>query len=105
MVRTPTKTCPNLTRLFNDADPTLLSAFLWSRSFERLDWLKNYQFEPDDPEGPASATTMLHQENKDRLGPLEAEAARIATLIADRVNSCSKAWPGQNSSLNGRGNL
>lgn len=27
---------------------------------------------------------MLHQENKDRLGPLEAEAARIVTLIADR---------------------
>lgn len=84
MVRTPAKTCPNLSRLLNDAEPSLLSAFFRSRSFERLDWLKNYQFEPDDSEGPASATTMLHQENKDRLGPLEAEAARIVTLIADR---------------------
>ena len=84
MVRAPAKTCPNLSRLLNDAEPSLLSAFLRSRSFERLDWLENYQFEPDSLEGPATASKMLHQENKDRLGPLESEAARIATLIADR---------------------
>ena len=84
MVRTPAKTCPNLFRLLNEAEPSLLSAFLRSRSFGRLDWLANYQFEPDDHEGPASAAGMLHQENKDRLNPLEAEASRIVTLISDR---------------------
>jgi hypothetical protein len=84
MVRTPAKTCPNLCRLLNEAEPSLLSAFLQSRSFGRLDWLANYQFEPDDHEGPASATGMLHQENKDRLNPLEAEASRIVTLVSDR---------------------
>ena len=84
MVRTPAKTCPNLFRLLNEAEPSLLSAFLRSRSFGRLDWLANYQFEPDDHEGPASAAEMLHQENKDRLNPLEAEASRIVTLISDR---------------------
>lgn len=84
MVRTPAKTCPNLFRLLNEAEPSLLSAFLQSRSFGRLDWLANYQFEPDDHEGPASAAEMLHQENKDRLNPLEAEASRIVTLISDR---------------------
>jgi hypothetical protein len=84
MVRTPAKTCPNLFRLLNEAEPSLLSAFLQSRSFGRLDWLANYQFEPDDHEGPASAAEMLHQENKDRLNPLEAEASRIVTLVSDR---------------------
>lgn len=84
MVRTPAKTCPNLFRLLNEAEPSLLSAFLQSRSFGRLDWLANYQFEPDDHEGPASAAEMLHQENKDRLNPLEAEASRIVTLMSDR---------------------
>ncbi len=84
MVRAPTKTCPNLFRLLNDAEHSLLSAFFQSRSFGRLDWLENYQFEPDDDEGLASAASMLHQENKDRLGPLEAEASRIVTLTSDR---------------------
>jgi hypothetical protein len=69
MVRAPAKTCPNLSRLLNDAEPSLLSAFLRSRSFERLDWLENYQFEPDTLEGPATASNMLHQENKDRSAP------------------------------------
>lgn len=84
MVRTPAKTCPNLCRLLNEAEPSLLSAFLQSRSFARLDWLASYQFESDDHEGPASAAGMLHQENKDRLNPLEAEASRIVTLVSDR---------------------
>lgn len=84
MVRAPAKTCPNLFRLLNEAESSLLSAFLQSRSFGRLDWLAQYQFEPSDHEGPVSAAEMLHQENKDRLGPLEEEASRIVTLISNR---------------------
>lgn len=84
MVRTPAKTCPNLSRLFDDAEPKLLSGFLESKAFERLNWLATYKFDPDNPDGPSVARTMLQQEKKDRLGPLEAEAARIVTIASDR---------------------
>ncbi|WP_248304684.1 hypothetical protein [Breoghania sp. L-A4] len=36
MVRAPARTCPNLSRLFDDAEPELLSGFLESKAFERL---------------------------------------------------------------------
>lgn len=84
MVRTPSRTCPNLSRLFEDAEPELLSSFLESKAFERLDWLDTYKFDPRNSEGVQSASNMLRQENKDRLGPLEAEAARIVTIASDR---------------------
>lgn len=84
MVRTPTKTCPNLSRLFDDAEPTLLSGFLEGKAFERLSWLATYKFDPDNPDGPSIARNMLQLEKKDRLGPLEAEAARIVTIASDR---------------------
>lgn len=84
MVRAPAKTCPNLSRLFDDAEPKLLSSFLESKAFERLNWLATYKFDPDDPDGPSVARNMLQQEKKDRLGPLEAEAARIVTIASDR---------------------
>lgn len=84
MVRAPAKSCPNLSRLFDDAEPRLLAAFLESKAFERLKWLATYKFDPDDPDGSAAASNMLRQEKKDRLGPLEAEAARIVTIATDR---------------------
>ena len=84
MVRTPAKTCPNLSRLFDDAEPSLLSGFLESKVFERLSWLTTYKFDPDNPAGPSVARNMLQLEKKDRLGPLEAEAARIVTIASDR---------------------
>lgn len=84
MARSPAKTCPNLSRLFGDAEPELLSGFLNSKAFERLGWLATYKFDPDNPDGPTAARNMLSQEKKDRLGPLEAEAARIVTIASDR---------------------
>ncbi len=84
MVRAPARTCPNLSRLFDDAEPRLLSGFLESKAFERLKWLATYKFDPENPDGPSIAREMLRQEKKDRLGPLEAEAARIVTIASDR---------------------
>lgn len=84
MVRTPTKTCPNLSRLFHEAEPILLSCFLGSKPFERLIWLSKYKFDPEDTDGPSAARDMLQQEKKDRLGPLETEAARIVMIASDR---------------------
>jgi len=84
MVRAPAKTCPNLSRLFDDAEPKLLSAFLESKAFERLNWLATYKFDPGNPDGLPVASNMLRQEKKDRLGPLETEAARIVIIASDR---------------------
>ncbi len=84
MVRAPAKSCPNLSRLFDDAEPRLLSGFLESKAFERLNWLATYKFDPDNTDGPLAAREMLRKEKKDRLGPLESEAARIVTIASDR---------------------
>jgi hypothetical protein len=84
MVRAPARTCPNLSRLFDDAEPTLLSGFLAGKAFERLNWLSAYKFDPNNQEGSAAARNMLIKEKKDRLGPLEAEAARVVTIASDR---------------------
>ncbi len=84
MVRAPAKTCPNLSRLFDDAEPALLHRFLDSKSFERLNWLGAYKFDRDDPDGLQVARKMLGQEKKDRLSPLETEAARVVTIASDR---------------------
>lgn len=84
MVRAPAKSCPNLSRLFDDAEPRLLSGFLESKAFERLKWLETYKFDRENPEGPSTAREMLRKEKKDRLGPLESEAARIVTIASDR---------------------
>lgn len=84
MVRAPAKTCPNLSRLFEEAEPKSLSAFLGGKSLEKFGWLETYQFDPTDPDGPLAASNMLRHENKIRLGPLETEAARIVTIAGDR---------------------
>ena len=84
MVRTPTKTCPNLSRLFCDAERKLLAAFLEIKAFEKLSWLATYRFDPDDSEGLKAASEMLRQEKKERLSPLETEAARIVTIAGRR---------------------
>lgn len=84
MVRAPAKTCPNLSRLFEEAEPELLAALLDSKVFERLSWLGTYRFVPDDPDGPSAAREMLRKEKKDRLGPLESEAARIVQIASER---------------------
>lgn len=84
MVRTPTKTCPNLSRLFDDAASSPLAAFLETKAFERLSWLDKYRFGPDDPDGPTAARDMLRQEKKERLSSLETEATRIVTIAGSR---------------------
>ena len=84
VVRAPAKTCPNLSRLFDDAEPALLAAFLSSKIFARLNWLKAYRFDAEDPDGPSSAREMLRNEKKDRLGPLESEAVRIVNIARDQ---------------------
>src|SRR5665213_1311275 len=84
MVRAPAKTCPNLSRLFDDAEPELLAAFLRTKAFERLDWLEKYRFDPADPSALNTASEMLRLEKKDKLGPLETEAARIVTIAGGR---------------------
>lgn len=84
MVRAPAKTCPNLYQLFEESEPALLAAFLESKPFGRLNWLDAYRFAPHDPSGPTAAVSMLVQEKKHRLAPLEAEAARILNIASDR---------------------
>lgn len=84
MVRTPTKTCPNLSRLFCDAEITLLAAFLKIKAFEKLSWLAAYRFDPDDFDGLKAASNMLRQESKENLSPLETEAARVVTIAGSR---------------------
>lgn len=84
MTRAPRKSCPNFFRLFEEADADLLAAFLKNEAFERMGWLESYWFDPDDPNGPSSASEMLHKEKKVRLGPLEAEAARIVNIASER---------------------
>ena len=84
MVRAPAKTCPNLSRLFDDAEPEPFAEFLCARVFERLNWLEKYKFDPNEAGSLETASEMLRQEKKDRLGPLESEAARIVTIASDR---------------------
>ncbi len=84
MVRAPTRTCPNLSRLFDEAEPQLLAGFLSSKAFGRLEWLPRYCFGPDNPEGFLAARQMLDKEKKERLAPLETEAARIVTMAGPR---------------------
>lgn len=84
MVRAPARTCPNLSRLFDDAETALLSGFLASKAFERLSWLSAYKFDPDNEEGLTAASNMLGKEKKNKLEPLESEAARVVIIASDR---------------------
>lgn len=84
MVRVPTKTCPNLHRILAEAPADLLSGFLASRQFEKLSWLDQYRFDPDDRTGGDRATQMLVDEPKARLLPLESEAARVLNIAGTR---------------------
>jgi len=84
MVRTPTKTCPNLSRLFDDAEPELFAEFLDAKAFERLNWLDKYRFDLSESDSLETVREMLRQEKKDKLGPLEGEAARIVTIAGSR---------------------
>ena len=84
LVRAPNKTCPNLSRLFDEGEPEQLAAFLKAKAFEKFIWLETYQVEPNEPGSAPAAGEMLRQENKDRLRPLESEAARIVEIASDR---------------------
>ena len=84
MVRVPNKSCPNLSNLFEAAHPSLVAAFLNSKSFERLTWLNSYKVDPVVALSNEAASRMLAKEPKDRLGPLETEAARIITISGNR---------------------
>ncbi|MDF3604741.1 hypothetical protein PE067_00355 [Paracoccus sp. DMF-8] len=84
MVRAPAKSCPNLSRLFDDAEPSMIAAFLRMRVFDKLTWLADYHFEPDGADGDVPAAAMLREQQKDNLSSLETEAARIFTVSSDR---------------------
>lgn len=84
MVRAPAKTCPNLSRLFDDAKPELFAEFLSAKAFERLNWLDKYRFDPNESDSLETASEMLRLEKKNRLGPLESESARVVTIASDR---------------------
>ncbi len=84
MVRAPTKTCPNLSQMFEGAQHELVAAFLHHKAFEKLLWLKKYRPNPDEPGEPKAPNEMLQQEKKDKLSPLETEAARIVTIAGPR---------------------
>ncbi|OYW56035.1 MAG: hypothetical protein B7Y80_03120 [Hyphomicrobium sp. 32-62-53] len=62
----------------------LFAAFLKRKAFERLTWLKRYNFDPKVSDGLTGAKKMLEQEKMDRLSPLETEAARIVEISSDR---------------------
>lgn len=79
MVRVPAKTCPNLSRLFDRGEPELVTGFLNSKAFQREKWLEEYKNQP-----VTRAAEMLGKERKDRLGPLETEAARIFSVASAR---------------------
>ncbi len=77
MAKSPRKSCPNLFRLIEESETEMFAEFIAMRPFERMNWLKNYR---DDLEGGIASTSpdeMLSQEKKDRLAPLETEAARV----------------------------
>lgn len=84
MVRAPAKSCPNLSRLFDDAEPSMIAAFLRMRVFDKLTWLADYHFEPDGADGDVPAAAMLREQRKEKLSPLETEAARIVNMSSDR---------------------
>lgn len=84
MVRAPAKTCPNLSRLFENAEPALISEFLDLRTFERFQWLEAYRSGNPDGENVPNAGEMLQKEKKEQLKPLETEAAGIVTVASDR---------------------
>ncbi len=80
MAKSPRKSCPNLFRLIEEGETEMFAEFLAMRPFERMNWLKNYL---DDLEGGIASTSpneMLSQEKKDRLAPLETEAARVVKI-------------------------
>lgn len=84
MVRTPAKSCPGLSRLFDNAELPMIAAFLNLPIFEKLPWLRDYHFDPEKIGGEMPAIAILRDQRKDRLQPLETEAARIATIASDR---------------------
>lgn len=84
MVRAPAKSCPNLSRLFDNAEPAMIAAFLRMPVFEKLTWLVDYRFEPDGDDGDVTVAAMLREQRKEKLSPLETEAARVVTISSDR---------------------
>lgn len=84
MARSPHKTCPNLFRLFEDAEDGLLQSFLGQDEFQHQGWLNVYLSTRDEPEARFAPTTMLQRETKSRLKPLDQEAARILTVAEPR---------------------
>ena len=80
MVRAPAKSCPALSRLFGDADASMIAAFLQMRVFDKLTWLVDYHFDPDETDGEVAAEAMLSEQRKEKLSTLETEAARIVTM-------------------------
>ena len=84
MARVPIKSCPNLSRLFEAAEPSLIAGFLNCRSFDRFDWLKTYTAVHGDEATNDRAIQMLAKEPKEKLKPLETEAARVVTMATGR---------------------
>lgn len=84
MVRAPSKTCPNLSRLVENVEPSLFGAFLAVRDFEKLGWLQHYKLEGDPNAEGQSPTALLTEETKANLFPLEEVSTRVVTIASDR---------------------
>ena len=86
MVRAPAKSCPNLSRLSDEAEDALLNKFLQVRAFKQLGWLDAYRDPVDDSQSePADPLQrILSTEMKDQLNPLETEATRVVTIAGSR---------------------
>lgn len=83
MTRAPNKTCPGLYRLLDVAALVQIGEFLQQAEFRTMNWLEPYRSCPDDA-ARAQLQAMLHAERKERLDPLEREAARVLTISERR---------------------
>jgi len=84
MARSIIRTCPNLSAVFDTAEVGSVAAFLRAKPFELLKWVSTYLTETDGLSDIELAKSTLGKERKDRLKPLESEAARIVTMAANR---------------------
>ena len=78
-MKSPQKSCPGLFRLIERAQVDHLVAFLSQGMFGKS-WLQKYKLHSDEPNVRERAFSILADQNKDRLRPLELEAARVINV-------------------------
>lgn len=80
MVRAPQKSCPSLYKLFDRAQEAQLQAFFCQREFERQEWLRPLRENENVSNIRDLAMSLLSDERKERLKPLEQQAARVLSV-------------------------